>query len=460
MAPNPHALNSFAWRSGWALGDTSKDLETTIPALLKGWLLDYEFEDVGTVIKQQQHRYRAASALQKAIRRGNVTVALRMANGIYGLDPEYIWRRMAVLVVEEIGVADVELVAAVLWANTKRVWREKNGGDKPYLYMLVERMCRSVKDRSPCDLVCWVDWAPGLAGLREQWLCGFAPSLARLNMLDPDGYLAERMLAGWSMVGTKKARPESMAEGAAALEGSTPDFLQAWQFHTAVKLPPAVLFIMQQALNKTGDAMGIAYPLIWQMINNSASAVPGLIPHRNWQADDLAGATMPMLGNYPSEAFDQFVRQGKNAITMWTRECPPIRHMVENIWGKNPDLQATQPATRILVFRAEGSLVDRRLVFEGSKDLLDLAELALNESQGVPGRWNDHSMELTRLNLPWLHHCRKRVLDMIPPGVEDKPPLPVFFADLDNMVPSEAKVSASPPHKPKPKMTIKLPKKH
>jgi hypothetical protein len=61
--------------------------------------------------------------------------------------------------------------------------------------------------------------------------------------------------------------------------------------------------------------------------------------------------------------------------------------------------------------------VDRRLEFEGSKDLFDLAELALNRSYRVPGHMNDWAMQMMRENMDVMHWARMKVLDAIPPGV-------------------------------------------
>ncbi len=416
-------MTPLIWTSGAELGDTQKELEANLAIWLRSALLDYPFQQRDTFIKNEQHKWRAASALQKAIRRGHVETALRMANGLHGLDWEYVWRRMAVIALEDIGVADIPLVAAIVWVCGKPAWRNANGGCLNYLYLLVERMCLSVKDRSVCDLVCWVDWAPDLQTARAN--C-FGPDpehedWRRAMMIDPDALLAHRMLAGWSIAGTKKCRGENVPEG---LDGSFQKFMQIWSKQGPVELPLAVQMICQLGANKTGDSMPVAYPFIYEMAKKSFDNGPDVGSKTmgiGWEPDELV--QLPIMGNYPSEAFDQHCREGKKAIRYWNKACAPIAEFLTDECKLAPDDVAGRfTVTSILVFRVEGAQVDKRLVFEGSKDLFDLAELALNQSQGCPGELNDYAMDLVRLNMPSLHHARKVVLDMIPPGA--KPELP------------------------------------
>src|SRR5690349_15658793 len=90
-----------------ALGDTVLQVE----ASLKDWLTDevkqYDFVQRDTVLKEPARKWRVSSAWQKAIRRGNVEVAIRMAEGLYSLDPPYAWRRINVIALEDIGVANL-----------------------------------------------------------------------------------------------------------------------------------------------------------------------------------------------------------------------------------------------------------------------------------------------------------------------------------------------------------------
>jgi hypothetical protein len=411
-----------AWTSGAELGSTQKEVEENLAIWLRARLLDYAFEAKDTFIKNEQHKWRAVSALQKAIRRGHVETALRMANGLHGLDWEYVWRRMTVIALEDIGVADIPLVAAIVWVSGKRQWRVNNGGCLHYLYMLVEMMTHSVKDRSVCDLVCWADWCPDLEERRKQFFAAAdaqPPHELVTLAFDNSAYLADRMLACWAIVGTKKCRGENVPE---RTDGSFGALMQMWASYGAVVLPMAVELICLMAANKTGDAMPVAYPLIYEMARKNWGTGLGM----HWEPDGLV--QMPPMGNYPSEAFDQHCREGKKALRYFSKACAPVSQFLNDCCGlEEHDTARRYLPVAILIFRVEGSQVDKRLVFDGSKDLFDLAELALNRSQLVPGNLNDYAMELVRQNMPSMHHARKIVLDMIPQGASSSPPEPVWL---------------------------------
>ena len=427
-------MTPIEWKSGAELGDSTDEVEKNLATLLRSWMQDFPYEPIDTYIKIPSHKYRAVSALQKAIRRGDTKTALRMANALHGLDWEYVWRRLAVIALEDIGVADVPLVCATIWVCGKKQWRNSNGGCLQYLHMLVHRMAAGVKDRSVIDLVCWADWGPDLDGNRAYWfnmpdsesqeLIGQVSQTETMH--DTSQVLVNRMLAAWSMVGTKRARGEHVPENQ---EGSMHTFMKSWQAGPC-KLPPAVEMMCMMSLNKIGDAMPIAYPLIWQMAQTSfmkLALTPGQHFGMHWELD-VKYVQLPKLGSYPSESFDQHCREGKKAIRMFNTICKPAHeYLLEDCKLAALDDPATFIAeafrrTSILVFRVEGAQVDKRLVFDGSRDLFDIAELALNWSQGNPGELNDYAMDLVRENMATLHWCRRHVLDMIPAGSGEEAP--------------------------------------
>ena len=443
--------DAMLWSDGSELGETVKDIDEMMSAWLKAGLLDYEFVQRDTWLGSPNHKWRVTSAMQKAIRRGNVDTALEMANALHGFDWEYIWRRLPIIALEDIGVADIPLVCAIIWVSGKRVWRESNGSCLKYTYMLIERMAKSVKDRSVCDLVCWVEWDPHLEYRRKQLITNEQTGAGWLGpiMTDQNNSLSDRMLAAWGIAGTKKCRGD---------EGGVPpniegDFNELNELHylQGIKMPLAVRMMVHAAGSKTGDGMPIAYPFIWQMAKDTWDSSPAFgnnPPFLRWEADDLV--QLPMLGKFPSEAFDQHCREGKRAIRYVNKSCAPIVEFLTDQCQIPPaDTKeltlARQLVTSILLFRVEGSQVDKRLVFNGSKDLFDMAELALNCSQGVPGKYNDYGMGLVRANMLSVQHARKVVLDMIPPGSVVHKPIGVWVSQLDGAKISESEEDAAIP---------------
>lgn len=98
----------------------------------------------------------ATSLWQKAIRRGDVDWALHAALCLYEHDPEYVWRRIRIIALEDISVADLDLVARVLAIAGKRVLRAKIG-ERSLLAYLTTTLALAKKCRTPCDLASWLE---------------------------------------------------------------------------------------------------------------------------------------------------------------------------------------------------------------------------------------------------------------------------------------------------------------
>lgn len=68
-------------------------------------------------------RWLARSALQKAVRRGEVVVALRAAAALHAQVGPAIWRALIIIALEDVGVAEIDVVARVIAAARDKAWR-------------------------------------------------------------------------------------------------------------------------------------------------------------------------------------------------------------------------------------------------------------------------------------------------------------------------------------------------
>lgn len=94
----------------------------------------------------------AMSAMQKGIRRGDVDLATRAAVTLLKVDPAKLWRRIAGIVVEDIGLADLECIRLVIPATVGRTLRREFGGEHRVASLVVARMCEAKKCRAGDDL--------------------------------------------------------------------------------------------------------------------------------------------------------------------------------------------------------------------------------------------------------------------------------------------------------------------
>lgn len=126
------------------------DLFTTTDPVLKPLASDYE---VPTVEPLPVSSWVAASAMQKAIRRGDVDLALRAAVTLMKSDPTKLWRRLAGIVFEDVSIGSVDTIRLVMAATTSKSLREEFGGEWAVASRLVEQMAISPKCRSTDDLL-------------------------------------------------------------------------------------------------------------------------------------------------------------------------------------------------------------------------------------------------------------------------------------------------------------------
>gem|GEM_PF-1311273 len=95
----------------------------------------------------------AMSLLQKAIRRGHIQWALAAAVTLLDVSPDRLWRRLCVTAYEDIGIADLDLVAYVSVSLKGKTVRKELGGEWSVANHLIQRMCAAPKCRAADDLM-------------------------------------------------------------------------------------------------------------------------------------------------------------------------------------------------------------------------------------------------------------------------------------------------------------------
>lgn len=86
--------------------------------------------------------------MQKAIRRGDLSIARRAGHQLYALDRARLWRRLMVASLEDIGIADLDVVAELVAISMSSAARRLLGGDIRALDIALVRACAATKDRS------------------------------------------------------------------------------------------------------------------------------------------------------------------------------------------------------------------------------------------------------------------------------------------------------------------------
>ena len=97
--------------------------------------------------------YIAKSLLQKSIRRGEQRRALTAAGALLRASEYSFWKRLSVIALEDVGIANTRLTAQVLLAAKSPALRHQLGGTKEVAPAIVSALCASPKDRSTDDLI-------------------------------------------------------------------------------------------------------------------------------------------------------------------------------------------------------------------------------------------------------------------------------------------------------------------
>ena len=318
---------------------------TTDPALLP-LVSDYELP---TVEPLQASKWVCASALQKATRRGDVDLALRAAATLLKSDPAKLWRRLAGIVFEDIGLASVDTIRLVMAATTSKSLREEFGGEWAVASRLVEQMAALPKCRASDDLLWTVSQHHELDELRA--------SLAGADLPEHLPRIRERgALLGLSLsvLRASGVRWAGQVAGKAADTGAT---------FTAMReagVNPEIVALAEQGFRKTREALPLLLPLL-------TLAMPtGELPTQ----DDEFPTVVIGRNGIPTYCYDAFSYEGKSALARFLK-----RDTATGRW-----LRRYVPAERRLsvlaggLFRVDGGLVRQRVMWPCAMTLRWLAD--------------------------------------------------------------------------------------
>lgn len=226
-------------------------------------------------------RWQAASLLQKAIRLGDVARTKIAVSSLLTSDPPRLWRRLAVIALEDVGLANLPLVGQVMIAARGKTFRRSLGGETRVALGLAADLASSPKNRAADDLLCILTEHP------------FTRMLAKkLNRM------SERQ-----MLNVVTGCPDLITRSYAAQK-------------IAIDCNQALL----PAKTRLLDACGVCPSVVWLTKEGSARTqtmlplLVGLLTQHNQlrqpNPDDKFPEEVEIAG-LPSWALDMFVRQGR-----------------------------------------------------------------------------------------------------------------------------------------------------
>jgi hypothetical protein len=327
----------------------------------------------------------AASVVQKAIRRGEEAWALSAAATLLIENPHKLWRRLACIAVEDVGLADVCAVGGMVGMMSGKRMRAALGGEWPVASWLVQRLAQTHKSRATDDLLMTTQLLPSLEAERGR-LAELSNQHLRLILLGTDS-LHVRALALLYLAGTagKPVAYLKPRRGGPALAFDVLDELGT---------PFTVLELAREGYRVSREPL-------WLLMALLASEQPDL--GREREIDDEL-PTETMAGTAPSWAIDSFTREGKATINRFLNGVSPYNKWLQTHVQRSQQRTVTARA----LFHVEGGLLRKRCLSP-----LNVELRATNEMKclGLPAELAGEAMRLLRDDLPILNAIRAQIME-------------------------------------------------
>lgn len=352
--------------------------------LLEEMLSSIEEQKIpNTTLADKDRKWRAISAYQKAIRQQDLSIALRAGSAVFRSESSYFHRRMAVVMFEDVGLANLQLCALSLAIQSKMKWVRDNGDIQIPMY-LTKVAATNPTDRSLCEIAVHAKRSPEFMQLREQLHSdsNYKPSLVASKIGGKDvieSYLASIALCG-ALTNSQGFKSES-----------SPSLFK--EVVEGLDLPNLVKYCIIKA-----SSLGL-------------EGLPNAL-HTNFnQFTDAQVVTRdikqsPLVVGLPSYAYDKHVLEGKKAIGYFCKACQPVKEYLDGT-----DIANRVNAVGSAIFEEEGGNVLREsLVYPFQSKMLKAARRAHLLSSGVSDKYGEGLCSVVAANIDSLNAARKKVI--------------------------------------------------
>ena len=293
-----------------------------------------------------------ASAMQKAIRRGNLDDATRAAYGLWCQDRQSFWRRLHVISIEDVGIASPKEIADTLLATSSSIWRRRVGDLNIGLH-LTRKLCGAVKTRIADEVLIQAERASCHANLRYRLSLMTDDQLVQA-VTNPSVTLIERCLSIWYLAGMRKFPTDLMPSRAGQPEDAA----------ELLRLLPIPIDLVEGCLSVMGRTqwpLSIFTPIIYQEAQHHAGAD---VVEENFDP-------VPCVSGLPVYACDMFTRIGQASFRRLQKDVADLKHFTPRQIG-------------IGTFYREGGLMDKTLTSPFFNTYRQAGELADAEAAGLP----------------------------------------------------------------------------
>ena len=331
----------------------------------------------------------AMSLLQKAIRRGEVELAIRAAATLIEGSPDRLWRRLLVIASEDVGVADIDAIGLTVAVVGSRSVRKQLGGDWLVASWLVDRLARASKCRAADDLLMVAEIHSSFQATRTELADASFQKLSGTAVSDQP--MPRRALALWFAVGTDRCQSNHLPP--------RPGDPIVFDHLIEAGYPRTILEVAREGCRKSREIICAMIPLLWReaySVDTKVSGTPTEV------IDDPLPPTV-FFDGVPSWCMDKFTREGRRALKLLLQSgCESARWINEQV----PRSDRMDFLGHIL-FRVESGLVTNRMDWPLATKLRYLADVECN------GQYCEDAsvaLSLLRADIPVLNAVRADVI--------------------------------------------------
>lgn len=383
-APGPDEIDASGTLNKKALAAIEDAVQTELVARMKGY---YPAEDL-PLGKDPNNRWRTVSCMQKAIRFGDVDMAQYAASAASTMDPKYLFRRLAVTAVEDVGAGNVFFTLASLAALGSQAFR-KSVDERRLACFLAKELAAGAKDRAICDLLICVDFNHKLP--KVEWASLPDDDLIeKIEDCADAGDIAGMMCATWLLAGTKRYAGENMPTS------NDRDSLRFRQLMVEAGTSRAFLYMADKTSSRIGESM-----------------FASIVHVDNWlqQTEEITFDVQPIanrdkVGKLLGAAYDMHTREGRIAIGKFQKEyADDLERFQKHAF---PGMAANM--LHFGVFCAEGGQLDRKVVYQHVQELRDLSLKVELGYSGLPDELHQEWLAFLQSRVTELNECRAKVL--------------------------------------------------
>lgn len=341
-------------------GNNTEFSEADIESSLLESLSDYSPQKV-EIADIKYDKWLCSSALQKSIRRGLVDSSLLFAELLLKHDRDYIWHRINIIALEDIGLGNINLCNQILWSSGKKSWLTKQDEEKVLLY-LVEELAKSVKCRCGDYIPYILEYSQKLSNERNSY--GSLKESDYTSLILDYSSINNRLLAAWYLVGTKYIPAENITSKYNNLDLLLDCLKQ-------LELDSEFIWCIEKGVKKTRSFLPLGI-LGSKLLSQDAQT----------EIKACTEVKTDFISIYPLPAIDKHTRAGKQANYKFLEQLPEFNQILNNLAAENY-IEILGKA----IFYLESAKVDRELqhptLNEIKKDYIisNLSRYGLTESQ-------------------------------------------------------------------------------